>query len=92
MARISHVWTAPTRRTRAELVIHASRELVPTPPPINIVPVHFPDRDLAAARVLKKDVGEAVVIEIAFQFGAAIDRDGLRRSLYHNLRVVRVRV
>jgi hypothetical protein len=56
----------------------------------HIVPVNFPDRDLAAARVLKKDVGEAVVIEIAFQFGAAIDRYGLGRSLCHNLRVVRV--
>jgi hypothetical protein len=67
-------------------------KLVPTPPPINIVPVHFPDRDLAAARVLKKDVGEAVVIEMAFQFGSAIDRYGLGRAWYHNLRVVRVRV
>jgi hypothetical protein len=42
-----------------ELVVHASREvvvsLVPTPPPINIVSVHFPDRDLAVARVLKQD-------------------------------------
>ena len=42
-------------------------KLVPTPPPINIVPVHFPDRNLAAARVVKKDAGEAVVIEIAFE-------------------------
>ena len=29
------------------------------------VPVHFPDRDLAAALALEKDVGMAVVIEIA---------------------------
>src|ERR1700733_14727679 len=28
-------------------------------------PVHFPDRDLAAARVLKQDVGEAVAVEVA---------------------------
>src|ERR1700733_5978083 len=29
-----------------------------------VVP-HFPDRDLAGARVLKKDVGKTVVVEIA---------------------------
>jgi hypothetical protein len=52
-------------------------KLVPTPPPINIVPVHFPDRNLAAARVVKKDAGEAVVIEIAFDLARQLTDTGL---------------
>ena len=35
------------------------------PPPIKLVPVHLPDRDLAGGLVLQQDVGRAVLVEIA---------------------------
>src|SRR3984885_8923731 len=66
-ANRGHVWTAPTRRTRAELVVHASREVGSDPAADQHCSRSFPRSRLGRCSCFEKGVGEAVVIEIAFE-------------------------